>query len=77
MMLARPHTPLNSPCTLARSSKSKMSPMIVSTIGMTAPAPNPWIARKRISCTIVCEAPEAIEPSKKSAVPKRKSGLRP
>ena len=51
--------------------------MIVIDMGMTAPAPSPWIARKAISCSIERERPQSAEPIRKTAIPNRKIGLRP
>ena len=72
-----PQTPEKRPWILARCSLSKTSPRIVNEIGWTAPAPRPWIARKRISCVIEPAKPHSIEPPTKRASPVMKMGLRP
>ena len=72
-----PQTPEKSPWILARCSLSKMSPTIVNAIGWTAPAPRPWIVRKRMSCVIEPAKPHSIEPPTNSARPVMKIGLRP
>ena len=74
---AAPHTPEKRPWILARCSLSKTSPTIVKAMGWTAPAPRPWIVRKRISRVIELAKPDSIDPPMKSASPARKIGLRP
>ena len=52
-MLDTPHTPLNSPCTRARSSNVNMSPIMMIANGNSPAAPSPCSARKRINQCIV------------------------
>ena len=54
-----------------------MSPEMVSVIGMIAPAPSPWTARKTISEVMSQAEPQRIEPSRKSPTPTNMIGLRP
>jgi hypothetical protein len=72
-----PQTAENNPWTRARWRGSKMSPAIVNEIGWTAPAPRPWIARNRMSCSIDCEKPHSAEPTTNTVRPNRITGLRP
>ena len=74
---AAPHTPENSPWILARCSLSKTSPRMVNEIGCTAPAPRPWIVRKRIRDVIDVANPHSIDPPMKRPSPVMKMGLRP
>ena len=46
-------------------------------IGWIAPAPMPCTARKAISAGMLQATPHRIEPSRKTAMPKNNSGLRP
>ena len=51
--------------------------MMVMAIGMTAPAPRPWMARKTINASMFQAAPHSTEPSTKSVMPASITGLRP
>ena len=51
--------------------------MIVMLIGITAPAPMPWMARKTISAGMLQAMPHSTEPSTNSAMPASITGLRP
>ncbi len=73
----RPKTAPKRPWYLPRSAGVKRSPMTASEIGKSAPAPMPWIPRKRISCSIVWLMPDRAEPIRNVVIPKRRSGLRP
>jgi hypothetical protein len=77
MMPNSPQAAPKTPWIRARSLRSKMSPEMVIAIGCMAPAPAPWRARKAMSCGIDRAAPLAIEPSRKTAMPKSMIGLRP
>ena len=46
-------------------------------MGIIAPAPSPWMARKKISSVIVWLAPARAEPSRKMTMPTMKKALRP
>ena len=52
--MAKPKTLINTPMNLARWAGGKTSPMMACEIGIMAPAPRPWKARKTISSVIVC-----------------------
>ena len=54
-----------------------MSPTIVSVVGCMAPAPSPCTARKAISVPIPRARPLAIDPTRKTPIPKSSTGLRP
>ena len=54
-----------------------MSPTMVSVVGCIAPAPSPCSARKAMSAPMLCASPLAIEPTRKTPIPARSTGLRP
>lgn len=64
-----PKTDAVNPCHLPRSAGGKISPMMAIAIGITAPAPRPWIARKMMSWVMVCDVPESAEPIRKITIP--------
>ena len=51
--------------------------MIAITIGKSAPAPRPWMARNTTSSVMFCEAPDSQEPIRKRATPIISITLRP
>ena len=50
---------------------------MVNVTGWIAPAPRPWTARQAMSAAIERAEPQASEPATKSAIPARRTGLRP
>ena len=77
MIEDRPKMATSSPCHLPRSAGGRISPMMDMAMGIIAPAPSPWMARKKISSVIVWLAPARAEPSRKMTMPTMKKGLRP
>ena len=73
----RPNTAPKKPWYLPRSDGAKMSPMIASATGNSAPAPRPWMPRNRMNCHISCDSPHSAEPTRKIETPMRKMGRRP
>ena len=72
-----PQTAPKSPCTRARVSSSKMSPIMVMATGCTAPAPRPGKVRKRISAPMLCEVPASTLPNRNRKMPARYTGFLP
>ena len=72
-----PKTAPKKPWYLPRSDGAKMSPMIASAIGNSAPAPRPWRPRKSRNCHIVWLSPARAEPMRKMLTPMMKIGRRP
>ena len=70
-----PQTALKSPWTLARSRSVNRSPIIVMTIGPTAPAPRPWMIRMAISFGMLREQPDRIEPRREQPQPEQEHAL--
>ena len=68
---------ISTPCHLPRSAGGKRSPMRAMAIGIIAPPPRPWMARKRMSWVMFWLVPESAEPSRKRAMPPMKKILRP
>ncbi len=77
MMVATANTLMSTPDHLARCAGGKMSPMIACVIGIMAPAPSPWKARKRMSSVIPLAWPQRAEPTTKMTMPAMKNRLRP
>ena len=44
---------------------------------ISPPAPMPWMARKAMSSTMVCDSPDSIEPTRKMTMASWKRLLRP
>ncbi len=76
-IVATPQTLMSTPVHLARCAGGKMSPMIACEIGIMAPAPRPWKARKRMSSVMLWLWPHSTEPVMKMAMPTMKKRLRP
>ena len=74
---AMPKTAPNRPWYLPRSAGVNRSPITASEMGKSAPAPRPWMARKRISCHIAWLRPDRAEPTRKMPMPIISNGLRP
>ena len=74
---AMPNMAPKKPWYLPRSDGAKMSPMIASETGKSAPAPSPWIPRKRMNCHIWPEMAHSSEPSRKMLTPIMKMIRRP
>ena len=74
---AIPKTAPKRPWYLPRSAGVNRSPMTASAIGKRAPAPRPWMPRKRISCHIVWLRPDKAEPMRNRTMPNISSGRRP
>ncbi len=72
-----PKTAPKRPWYLPRSAGEKRSPITAREIGKSAPAPMPWIPRKRISCSIVWLRPDRADPTRNIVMPNRSRGLRP
>jgi hypothetical protein len=72
-----PQTLLKSPCIRARCSRLNRSPMMVTVMGKTAPAPRPWMARKIINAIMLGAAPDVIDPSRNRPMPVKRIILRP
>ncbi len=51
--------------------------MTASAIGKSAPAPMPWMPRKRMSIAMFCDRPDSAEPIRKMVTPIIIIGLRP
>ena len=77
MRNATPNIAPKKPWYLPRSEGAKMSPMIASETGNSAPAPSPWMPRNRISCHISWDRPHRAEPIRKTLTPNRNTGRRP
>ena len=69
MIMARPKTLISTPMNLARWAGGKTSPTIACEIGIMAPAPSPWKARKAISSVMLCDWPQSAEPTTKTTMP--------
>jgi hypothetical protein len=77
MIVATPNTLMSTPVQRARCAGGKMSPMMACEIGIMAPAPRPWKARKRISSVMLWLWPQSTEPTTNTAIPRMKKRLRP
>ena len=77
MMVATANTLMRMPDHLARCAGGKMSPMMACVIGIMAPAPSPWKARKRMSSVMSVAWPQSAEPTMKMTMPAMKKRLRP
>ncbi len=77
MMVATANTLMRMPAHLARCAGGKMSPMIAWVIGIMAPAPRPWKARKMMSSVMPLAWPQRAEPTTKMTMPAMKKRLRP
>ena len=65
------------PWYLPRSEGAKMSPMIASEIGKSAPAPSPCSPRNRMNCHIWLDVAHSSDPIRKMLTPIMKIERRP
>ena len=65
------------PWYLPRSDGAKMSPMMASATGKSAPAPRPWTPRKTRNCHISWLNAQRSDPIRKMPTPIMKIGRRP
>ena len=72
-----PNTAPNSPWYLPRSAGVNRSPMTARLIGNRAPAPRPWMPRKRISWVMSWLRADSAEPIRNTVMPNIRIGLRP
>ncbi len=77
MRNAIPNIAPKKPWYLPRSEGAKMSPMMASATGNSAPAPRPCSPRKAMNCHISWAMPQSAEPIRKMLTPSRKMDRRP
>ena len=71
------HTPDVKPCIRPRCRASKRSPIIVTPVEMSAPAPRPCSARNAMSWSIVPASPHSIDAPTKTTSAAKYTRLRP
>jgi hypothetical protein len=54
-----------------------MSPSVAIAPTIRPPAPRPWMARKAISSSMVCDRPDSAEPTRKMMIAATKNVFRP
>jgi hypothetical protein len=64
-----PHIAVKSAWMRPRFSTVNRSPAMIAGNGIMTPAPMPWTARKRTSCSIDCAAPHSSDPNRNRTMP--------